>query len=144
MTVSGITSTSGPKQIDGWQSDFQQRRNSFEQIAQALQAGDLTQAQQAFSALTQNAPNSGEAPNGSIKDDFNTLGQALQSGDLDSARKAFATIQQDLQKLGQAHHHHHRHHTQDGQQNFSSSSSVTDNSSSSGAQNTQTNLSIIA
>jgi thioredoxin-like negative regulator of GroEL len=123
------------------QNDFQQRRSAFEELAQALQSGNLAQAQQAFSVLTQNAPNSGQAKSGSLKDDFSALAQALQSGDLDGARTAFATIQQDLQKARQAHHHHHHHHTQ---QESSGSNSSSDPSSGSGAQPADTNLSIIA
>jgi hypothetical protein len=101
MTVTSITPTPGSSPLSGLQNNFQQRRNAFDELAQALQSGNLTQAQQAFSLLTQSAPNSGQAQNGLLKDDFNSLAQALQSGDLDGARKAFATIQQDLQKLGQ-------------------------------------------
>jgi soluble cytochrome b562 len=144
MTVSSITPTPGSSPLSGLQNNFQQRRNAFDELAQTLQSGNLTQAQKAFGLLTQSAPNSGQAQNGLLKDDFNSLAQALQSGDLDGARKAFATIQQDLQKLGQAHHHHHHHHAQEGTQSSSSTASGSIDSSSSGAKASSTNLSIIA
>ncbi len=143
MTVSSITPAAGSSSLSGLQNNFQQRRNAFDELAQALQSGNLTRAQQAFNLLTQSAPNSGQAQNGSLKDDFNTLAQALQSGDLDGARKAFTAIQQDLQKLGQAHHHHQHHHVQEGAQSSGSTASGSTDSVSSSA-GTNGNLSIIA
>jgi len=43
-----ITSATGSSPLSGLQNNFQQRRNVFDKLAQALRAGNLTQAQQAF------------------------------------------------------------------------------------------------
>ncbi|WP_162232258.1 hypothetical protein [Methylogaea oryzae] len=77
---------------------WQQRRESFNQLASALQSGDLKSAQQAFSTLT---PNSTAAtdPNSPLA----KLGKALQSGDINAAQQAFSTL-----RSGGRHHHHHQ------------------------------------
>jgi hypothetical protein len=114
MSVSAISSNVNVYSTTA-QNRFQERRAEFQQLAQALQSGDLTGAQQAFAGLQQNrSPSAAQGQNSSqsgqnnsLAADFNTLGQALQSGDLSSAQKAFATLQKDMQTVHQAHHHHH-------------------------------------
>jgi hypothetical protein len=83
--------------------------STFQQLASALQSGNLSSAQQAYNSLSQlmqNAPN-GQS-NSAFAKAFNALGQALQSGNLSSAQQAFLSLQQDmLQGLaGHGHHHH--------------------------------------
>jgi len=105
-----------------------------------LQSGDLTGAQTAFSALTQDTstisrhkqPSRAE-PQAS-KPIFGALGQALQSGDLASAKTDFAKLQQDLQSV---HGHHHHHHRQSSGAENSPGNSVTDllQTTSSGSNN---------
>ena len=98
MSVAGISSTSALNQLTNPVNSFQQRASDFQELAQALQSGDLAGAQQAFSALTQLASNSGgSAGRGALAQDFNAIGQALQSGNLSAAQQAFATFQQDLE-----------------------------------------------
>ena len=114
MSISAVSSNVTAYQTNT-QNSFQQRRADFQQLAQALQSGDLSGAQQAFAALQQAGSSSGTQGQGSppsgqnnpLASDLSTLGQALQSGDLSSAQKAFATLQQDMQGMRQAHHHHH-------------------------------------
>jgi len=93
---------------------------AFAALGQALQSGNLADAQKAYSALQQDIqerlgsidhtpngnPPSGAAPPGSaggsghpsgpVVQAFLAMGQALQSGDLAAAQKDFATIQDHL------------------------------------------------
>ncbi|MEI6804607.1 MAG: hypothetical protein WCK83_15725 [Burkholderiales bacterium] len=63
--------------------NWQQRQQNFKSLNTALQAGDLTAAQQAFAAMTANNPN---ATNGTGP--LAQIGQALQAGDLATAQQA--------------------------------------------------------
>lgn len=92
-----------PYQADGV-NPYQQRRQSFEALAQALQSNDLTAAQQAYASLVQNTPGGTIPPNSPLAQ----IGQALQSNDLTAAQNAFATLQAGRHK----HHHHHQEHSQ--------------------------------
>jgi len=128
-SVSGVSSLSNQYQVN-WQNNFKQRQQEFNDLGAALQSGDLTGAQAAFSALTQNASTSNQAQTSQqsgtttgIQADFDALGQALQSGDTDAAKTAYAKIQQDLQNVRGHHHHHHR---QAGGSDNTSGNSVTD------------------
>lgn len=95
-------------------------RKDFRDLSQALASGDLSAAQSAFTALTQdqaNAPNSPANTNSPLAQDFKAIGDALQSGDLQGAQDAFAKLKQDFQAQqaasSQVHHgHHHGHHHQ--------------------------------
>jgi len=75
---------------------WQQQRQSFNQLSQALQSGNLDAAKQAYSALSAKSPTAASDPNSPL----GKLGQALQSGDIGAAQQAFAAL-----KSG--HHHHH-------------------------------------
>ncbi len=95
------TSTSGTpnsasiyQQLQAYQH---QRRGDLAQLGQALQAGNLADAQTAFDALVvlgQNGPyKSGAtfaAPN--REQDFQAIGQALQEGNLPLAQSAFSAL----------------------------------------------------
>ncbi len=115
MSVSGVSNTSF-YQTNSAQTNFQQIRDSFQQLGQALQSGDLTAAQQAFAALQQLMPNlsagsqtqTGQQGSGQnqFATDLSALSQALQSGDLTKAQDAFAKLQQDMQSVHKRHHHH--------------------------------------
>ena len=116
MSISGIPSNSNafPAPATNSQSQF---RASVNDLAKALNAGDMSAAQSAFLAIQQLQPaplasstNSGAsastgAPN-SLGADIATLGKALQSGDLSSAQDAFKKVQQDLKSVHHGHHHH--------------------------------------
>lgn len=92
------------------QNPFQQIQQDFSQLASALQSGDLTDAQSAYSNIQQllgggqNSPNANTGSNGSnpIQNDFAALGQALQSGDLTQAQSAFSQLQTDVQSAQQS------------------------------------------
>jgi hypothetical protein len=116
--LSVTSSTSALSTIN--QNPWAQQKSEFQQLGQALQSGNLAGAQQAFSALQQNAPQgpSGQSAQGnSSQSPFAALGQALQSGNLSAAQQAFSQLQQA------GGHHHHRHH---GSQGSSSSTSTSD------------------
>src|SRR5271155_4566187 len=75
----------------------QEVKSDFQELSQDLQSGNLTQAQQDFSALTQNIP-ANQASTNPMVQDLNAIGQALKSGDMPSAQKDFAKLQQDIQQ----------------------------------------------
>ncbi len=83
------------------QNPFQQIKQDFQQLASALQSGDLQGAQSAYSNIQQvlgsNANSSGSGGSNTLQNDFATLGQALQSGDLTQAQSAFSQLQSDFQ-----------------------------------------------
>ena len=80
------------------QSFNQTRRSDLQQLASALQSGDLGAAQQAFTDLStagKSGPYRNAEPfsNSSRAQAFEAIGQALQSGDLAGAQAAFTTLQ---------------------------------------------------
>lgn len=109
MSVSAISSSNPLLQTNSLQSINQQQRTEFQQLTQALQSGNLTTAQQAFSALTNSATGSGLL-SAQLTQDLSKLGSALQSGNLSSARQAYASAQQNLQSSNPVAAHHHRPH----------------------------------
>lgn len=149
MSIPNITASnfSAPTQ-----NVFQQRRQDFSQLAQSLQAGDLTGAQQAYSALQNLLPSnqSGSATgNNPLQNDFAALGQALAAGNLSQAQSAFSQLQSDLKSAlqngstqGQAsgiagpHRGHHGHHHHGSAVENSSSSSTTDTTDTTGQTDT--------
>src|ERR1700722_15104407 len=109
-------------------SNFQAIKTEFEQLGQDLQSGNLSQAQQDFSALSQNIPGAAQSTNPALQA-FAQLGQDLQSGNLQAAQKDYTTVQQDTQQQnsGQVHGHHGHHHFQSENSQSSSSSSQQSN-----------------
>ena len=90
-----------------WQNPFQEIKQDFQQLASALQSGNLSGAQSAYSNIQQllqgnqgsSTSNTSSTSTGSntLQNDFLALGQALQSGDLSTAQSAFAQLQSDFQ-----------------------------------------------
>lgn len=109
MTVSAIFPSSELNQANNLQNANQQRRTEFQQLTQALQSGNLSNAQQAFGALTKSTASSG-IQSIQLTQDLNTLGSALQSGDLAGARDAYSAVQQGLRHSNPVAAHHHRPH----------------------------------
>jgi len=99
----------------GGTGNAQQIKNDFTALATAMQSGNLSDAQQAFAALKQDAPSlfqtssssSSTSTTSAVSTALNTLGTALQSGSTSNAQQAFTSLQQTLT----AHHHrgHHSH-----------------------------------
>lgn len=127
MSISAISSNA-QTQNNLLQILLQQSKTQFQKLAQDLQSGNLTGAQQDFTQLTTNAPKSSNGlesnsrnaslPAGTtlqINQDLSTLGSDLQSGNLSGAQQAYTSLQQDLNasaatstSTGQVHHHHHQ------------------------------------
>jgi outer membrane protein assembly factor BamD (BamD/ComL family) len=113
---------------------FQQIKTEFEQLGQALQSGNLTQAQSDFATLSQNISAANQSSgattpatnNSPAAQAFAQLGQDLQSGNLQGAQQDFANFQQDVQQSSSqqvgGHHGHHHHHAESSQSSSSSSS----------------------
>ncbi|HEY2108683.1 MAG TPA: hypothetical protein VGH17_02210 [Candidatus Acidoferrales bacterium] len=93
---------------------------AFNQLAQDLQAGNVSAAQQDFSTIQQDFQNaqsqapaqggghdhhhafSGQSATSPLAQLFSQLGQALQTGNLSSAQQAYSTLQQDFQQFASA------------------------------------------
>jgi hypothetical protein len=121
MSVSGISSnTFNPYQISPNTNPIQQQ---FQQLGQALQAGNVSGAQSDFASLqaafsqsltgSANSIGSSSTAASPITQAFNQLASDLQSGNVSAAQKDFSTAQQDIQNTqgtlspGGFHHHHH-------------------------------------
>ncbi|MGA8491069.1 MAG: hypothetical protein WB711_11635 [Terriglobales bacterium] len=107
MAVSAISSSNPMNQANLLQNANQQAGTQFQQLTQALQSGNLTNAQQLFSALNSNATSSGLL-SAQMKLELGKLGSALQSGNLTSARQAYSSGQQNLQSSNHMAAHHNR------------------------------------
>ena len=107
MSISAITS-GNTYQASNIQSKYKQQMQDFQDLAGALQSGDLSGAQKAFTTLQNDLPNIQQGgQNNPLSSDFSDLASALKSGNLQDAQKAFAKLQQDMQAVQQGHHRHH-------------------------------------
>ncbi len=121
------------------QNPVQEVRQDYAELAKALQSGDLTTAQSAFTALQQelqtqtgsstsstaSSTTASATSSDPISNDLSALGQALSSGNLTQAQSAFAQLQTDIRTAQQSatsqsqnstawrgaegHGHHHHH-----------------------------------
>lgn len=107
MSMSAISSSNPLLQMSNLQNLNQPQQSEFQQLAQALQSGNLSSAQQVFGALIGSTKTSG-LQSVQLTQDLNKLGSALQSGNLSSARQAYSTVQQNLQSSHPLAAHHHR------------------------------------
>jgi hypothetical protein len=114
MTISAITS-SGASYI----SSFQQDRQAFNQLTNALQSGDLTAAQNAYNTLASSPMAQGNSP---FAQAIQQIGRDLQSGDASS----LAAAQKILSSLQQARGHHHHHHGGSGEVSGTSGANASD------------------
>jgi hypothetical protein len=96
-------------------------KQDFKALQDALNAGDLSGAQKAFSSIEQDFQNiqkargaqaNSQTGGGQLQQDFQAIQNALNAGDIDGAKQALATFQQDVKKA-HGHHHHHHHHKSD-------------------------------
>jgi hypothetical protein len=95
MSIAAVSSSLVNQVSPGY---FQQRKADLQQLSKDLQSGNLTAAQQDYSAiqtLAHNGPfSSGDAFKVSARQqDFAAVGQALQSGDIAGAQQAFSQLQ---------------------------------------------------
>jgi phenylalanyl-tRNA synthetase beta subunit len=126
MSISGLTNSaldsllSAAQSTQNGQGGLQQLEAEFQQLGQDLQTGNLTQAQEDYTTLSENFQNAQNTSSASttaansnpITQAFAALSQSLQSGDLSAAQQDYATLQQDIQQqeTGQVHPHHHHGH----------------------------------
>lgn len=157
MSLSGIAGV-------GLTSIYAQQRQDFQALASAVNAGDISQAQQALSGLqgdTQTTPattssseqtsQSGSGFGVQIKADFSSLLSAVQSGDITGAQKALASLQQDSNSAsqgangeGQTLHHHHHHHGEGGESSGATSTTAASTDQASGAAGTSLLSAVVA
>jgi outer membrane protein assembly factor BamD (BamD/ComL family) len=132
MSVIGIASSLFSQfQALAAQSKSGQLTQSFQQLSQDLQSGNLAQAQNDFSSLQQLLPGSQQnsllasaaTTTGSnpLATAVSQLAQDIKSGNATAAQTDLSNVQQDVQQLrqhgaGHAHHHHHRHSESDSSQ----------------------------
>ena len=117
MSISAISSNA-TTDFQTWQATSRQRRQDFQNLATALQSGDLSGAQQAYSDLTTLMPSTSTSASSqpastgvnAIQKDISALGQALASGNLTEAQKDFSQMKTDMQSAGIRGGHHHHHH----------------------------------
>jgi hypothetical protein len=112
MSISGISSD--PTVYQNYASSpFQHVKSDFAALGKALNSGDLTTAQTAFTTLQSDLQAAGQTQSGQqtgatsqLSADLAALGKAIQSGNVSDAQKAFQTLQKDMQQARKAHHHH--------------------------------------
>src|ERR1700722_19753996 len=106
MSISAISSSLISDLSQQRQNPFQEIKQDFQQLATALQSGDLAGAQSAYSNIQQvlqaNGGSGSATGSNTLQSDFAALGQAVQSGDLSQAQSAFSQLQSDAQAGKQA------------------------------------------
>ena len=78
-------------------------RQAFSQLANALQSGNLSAAQNAYDTLASSPAAQGTGP---FAQALAQIGKDLQSKDLDGAKQALSSLQQQQQARGHHRHHH--------------------------------------
>ena len=89
-----------------WQNPFQQIQQDFNQLANALQSGNPSDAQSACASIQQLASaqqnssisNTSSSASNTIQTDFAALGQALTSGNLTRRRVRFRNYRATLSR----------------------------------------------
>ncbi len=74
------------------------------QLTSAIQSGNLSAAQSAYSTLSQSASSN---PNDPFAQALAQIGDDLQSGDITQAKQDLATLQQQMKGAHHGHGHHH-------------------------------------
>jgi hypothetical protein len=110
-SVSSTASTPYASQT-GSTASFKQIQSDFQALQSALQSGNVSSAQTAYSALQKDAPelfqSSSSSSTNPLSSALSSLGTALQSGNLSDAQTAMASLTQALKG-----HHHHHHSSED-------------------------------
>lgn len=122
MSVSAISAHNLLSQISQSQTPSTQSGSSFQELSQALQSGNLSSAQQIFSALNQNTSALSQLQNPQLQQDLNAIGSDLQAGDISGAQKAYSAFKADVQNAASTHEAHHRGHGRERMMSDSSSS----------------------
>jgi len=98
MTISAISSFSASQT-----SNYQNFRQAFNQLTNAMQSGNLSAAQSAYDTLASSPAAQGTGP---LAQALQQIGQDLKAGDLGDAQQALTSLQQQQQAHGHHHHHH--------------------------------------
>jgi len=120
MTISGVYTNAvyQSKSIQSYRNKLDQVKSGFRKLGQDLQSGNLSQAQQDFTSLSQTISAVPTNTSSVVGQALATLGQDLQSGNLSGAQQDYSKLLQGLQSgAGQVHRHHHHHAGANGQQN---------------------------
>jgi len=105
-TSATVTPTPTLSPVDQFKSDLQA-------LFSAVQQGDMTGAQSALQAITndvnaaQAGGQNGYGKQASPASDFQALIDAVTSGDTTGAQAALTKLQSDMAAVGGRHHHHH-------------------------------------
>lgn len=110
MSIGSVSSSTYPSST----SNIQRPQNQdLLNLGKALQSGNLSDAQSAFTSFTQNLPGASSSgpfsSSGTLGTDVKSLRSALQSGDVSGAQQAFSKLTTDMKGMHQAHGTHHRH-----------------------------------
>jgi len=147
MSVQGVSANTNPY-LSNLQGGYSSAGSAFKNLVTALQSGDLTGAQNPYSALqsifqsnagTKTASlTSSNGEQNQVSTDFAALGKALQSGNISAAQDAMKKLAQDMQSSQRTHHHHHHgtHAASDATAPSSTSTDVTATSGSTGSAGT--------
>ncbi|WP_097459117.1 hypothetical protein [Mangrovitalea sediminis] len=88
MPINGAAGSGATQQLQG-ANVWQQRKQSFDALSQALQTGNLNAAKQAFSSLSSTYP---AGVTSDPKSFIARLGQALQTGNIQSTQSLIASL----------------------------------------------------
>jgi soluble cytochrome b562 len=135
MAVSGVSSSSNNNYQSSPLTDL---RQAFQQMAKAINSGDLTGAQQAYTTLAQMQDGGSGVPTDTsspFAQALNQIGQALQNGDINGAQQALSSLSQ------QTHAHHHHHHARPSSDSSPSDAGST-NADTSGSTGGNVNLTV--
>jgi hypothetical protein len=105
MSISGI-STATPSYSSFATNQQNPVQQSFSQLMQAIQSGNLQAAQQAYTTLTQNAPQNPNSQNSPFGQAISQIGAALSSGNIGQAQSTLQSLQSQMQAHRGGHHHH--------------------------------------
>jgi hypothetical protein len=94
------------------QSTSSAAQTDLNNLGQALQSGNLSAAQSAFTAFqktyqSQNPATQSASTLNPVTTDLTNLATALNSGNLTTAQSVYKQLQQDMQAQIGHHHHHH-------------------------------------
>jgi hypothetical protein len=95
MTISAISPSTSASPI----SNFQAFRQDFSQLTSALQSGDLSSAQSAYTTLSSSPLAQGNSP---FAQAIQQIGQYLKDGDLADAQKALTADASNTSSTGNA------------------------------------------
>ena len=110
MSISGVSSASFSYPTSATNS--QRPKNPLSDLGNALQSGNLSDAQSAFATFQQGLQSSSNNPissNKTLTSDVQSIQSALQSGDVSSAQQAFSKLTTDMRAVHHAHGGGHRH-----------------------------------